>query len=203
VEALIEPFRDRIRLSTPVRAVLRDEQGVTVAPYGWPPERFDRVVLATHADQALELLTDADDLEQAVLGTFGYSSNVAWLHGDESVLPTLERGRASWNYRLEGCTTFTDRSRVSYWMNRLQGHPDSDPLIVTLNPADRDAPADPVARMTYLHPTYTAESVAAQDLLPSLSSDRLAFAGAYHGWGFHEDGCRSGVAAAAALGATW
>jgi predicted NAD/FAD-binding protein len=199
---------DVVRVGTRVSAVSRKPEGVTVdtarTEHG-PGEQhcFDKVVLATHADQALELLTDADDLEQAVLGTFGYSTNVAWLHRDESVLPALERGRASWNYRLEGCTTFADRSRVSYWMNRLQGHPDSDPLIVTLNPADGDAPADPIAQMTYLHPTYTAESVAAQDLLPSLSSDRLAFAGAYHGWGFHEDGCRSGVAAAAALGATW
>jgi predicted NAD/FAD-binding protein len=88
-------------------------------------------------------------------------------------------------------------------MNRLQGHPESDPLVVTLNPAESGAPADPIATMTYLHPTYTAASVAAQERLPSLGSDRLAFAGAYHGWGFHEDGCRSGVAAAEALGATW
>ena len=88
-------------------------------------------------------------------------------------------------------------------MNRLQGHPESDPLIVTLNPDEHDAPRDVIATMTYLHPTYTSASVAAQKRLAGLNTDRIAFAGAYQGWGFHEDGCRSGVAAAEALGATW
>ncbi len=161
------------------------------------------MVVATHADQAVALLTDADDAERDVLGSFGYSTNVAWLHRDESLLPRHRNGRASWNYRLEGCRATTDRSRVSYWMNRLQGHPESEPLVVTLNPDHAEAPQDVIATMTYLHPTYTAASVAAQERLASLNSDRLAFAGAYHGWGFHEDGCRSGVAAAEALGATW
>ncbi len=97
----------------------------------------------------------------------------------------------------------TDRSKVSYWMNRLQGHPEGDPLIVTLNPDEHDAPRDMIATMTYHHPTYTSASVAAQQRLAGLNTDRIAFAGAYQGWGFHEDGCRSGVAAAEALGATW
>ena len=88
-------------------------------------------------------------------------------------------------------------------MNRLQGHPESDPLVVTLNPGQGERPADVIAEATYEHPTYTPASVAAQADLPSLNSDRLAFAGAYHGWGFHEDGCRSGLAAAEALGARW
>jgi predicted NAD/FAD-binding protein len=88
-------------------------------------------------------------------------------------------------------------------MNRLQGHPEADPLVVTLNPGEGETPSDVIATMTYLHPTYTSASVAAQNRLAGLNSDRLAFAGAYHGWGFHEDGCRSGVAAAEALGATW
>jgi predicted NAD/FAD-binding protein len=128
---------------------------------------------------------------------------MAWLHRDVSALPELRRSRASWNYRLEDCDTLTDRTRVSYWMNRLQGHREADPLIVTLNPEVGPAPEHVVATMTYEHPTYTAESVAAQSRIGSLNSDRLAFAGAYHGWGFHEDGCRSGVAAAEALGAAW
>ena len=164
---------------------------------------FDKVVIATHADDALTLLTDAGVEEQRVLGAFGYSTNMAWLHRDDSALPANRHARASWNYRLEDCDTSTDRTRVSYWMNRLQGHPESEPLIVTLNPEVGPAPHDVVATMTYRHPTYTAVSVAAQSRLPSLNSDRLAFAGAYHGWGFHEDGCRSGVAAAEALGVSW
>jgi predicted NAD/FAD-binding protein len=204
---------DVVRNGTPVGAVSRKPESVEVdtAPIGGGPGEhlsFDKVVIATHADDALRLLTDAGEDEQEVLGAFGYSANVARLHRDESVLPERRSGRASWNYRLEGCDTLADRSRVSYWMNLLQGHPETDPLVVTLNPEDAggtsSARADLlVAEMTYLHPTYTAASVAAQPRLASLNTDRIAFAGAYHGWGFHEDGCRSGVAAAEALGATW
>jgi predicted NAD/FAD-binding protein len=177
----------------------------TISPGGGPSEHhgFDKVVIATHADEALALLTDASFEEQELLGSFGYSTNAALLHRDLDALPAAARGRASWNYRLEDCDTLTDRTRVSYWMNRLQGHPDQDPLVVTLNP-DRSLDAGRViASMSYTHPTYTSASVAAQTRLPGLNSDRLAFAGAYHGWGFHEDGCRSGAAAAAALGVRW
>jgi predicted NAD/FAD-binding protein len=205
VQAVTERL-DVVRVETRVTAVSRKPESVEIdtVTSGTPEHHsFDKVVIATHADEALRLLTDAGEQESTLLGAFGYSSNVAWLHRDESVLPRLVRGRASWNYRLEGCSTFAERSKVSYWMNRLQGHPDDEPLVVTLNPDDQDSPADVIATMTYLHPTYTAASVAAQEELPSLSSDRLAFAGAYHGWGFHEDGCRSGVAAAEALGVTW
>ena len=194
---------DVVRNRTRVTGVSREPDSVTVDDEYGAHHRFDKVVVATHADDALHLLTDADAEEKDLLGSFGYSTNVAWLHRDESLLPAKRNGRASWNYRLEGCDTMTDRSKVSYWMNRLQGHPESDPLVVTLNPDDTDTPRDAIAQMTYLHPTYTAASVAAQSRLHSLDTDRVAFAGAYHGWGFHEDGCRSGVAAAEALGATW
>ncbi len=194
---------DVVRTRTRVTAVSRKPDAVELDDELGAHHTFDQVVLATHADDALALLTDAGDDEQEVLGAFGYSRNVTHLHRDESVLPARRTGRASWNYRLDGCRTVTDRSRVSYWMNRLQGHPESDPLVVTLNPGDGETPSDVVATMTYLHPTYTAASVAAQRRLAGLNTDRIAFAGAYHGWGFHEDGCRSGVAAAEALGATW
>jgi uncharacterized protein len=194
---------DVLRTRTRVTAVSRKPDAVEIDDELGAHHGFDKVVIATHADDALALLTDADEDEQAVLGAFGYSRNATHLHRDESVLPARRAGRASWNYRLEGCRTVTDRSRVSYWMNLLQGHAESDPLVVTLNPGEGETPSDVIATMTYLHPTYTAASVAAQDRLAGLNTDRLAFAGAYHGWGFHEDGCRSGVAAAEALGATW
>jgi predicted NAD/FAD-binding protein len=198
---------DVVRSGHRVTAVSRKPDAVEldVAPPAGPSEHhaFDKVVVATHADAALALLTDADDAETDVLGTFGYSANMAWLHRDASFLPDHERSRASWNYRLEDCDTLTDRTRVTYWMNRLQGHPEADPLLVTLNPDAATAPGDVVATMSYRHPTYSAASVAAQERLTALNSDRLAFAGAYHGWGFHEDGCRSGVEAARALGASW
>jgi predicted NAD/FAD-binding protein len=201
--AAITDRLDVVRTSTRVTAVSRKPDSVEIDDELGAHHAFDKVVIATHADDALRLLTDADDDETALLGVFGYSTNVVHLHRDESLLPAKRTGRASWNYRLEGCDEVADRSKVSYWMNRLQGHPESAPLIVTLNPDHGDAPSDVIAEMTYLHPTYTSASVAAQKRLASLNSDRLAFAGAYHGWGFHEDGCRSGVAAAEALGAAW
>ncbi len=205
----VEAVTDRLDVVSPgskVRAVSRKPESVeldTVPAGGGSSQHhsFDKVVVATHADEALALLTDASEEEADVLGAFGYSTNEAWLHRDQSTLPRLRRSRASWNYRLEDCDEPTDRTRVSYWMNRLQGHDEADPLVVTLNPAE--TPDHVVARMTYQHPTYTAASVAAQSRLAQLNDDRFAFAGAYHGWGFHEDGCRAGVAAAQSLGATW
>ena len=199
---------DVVRDNTRITAVSRKPESVeldTAAVEGGRGEHhsFDKVVIATHANEALALLTDAGDEESELLGSFGYSTNVVWLHRDEKALPEHQRSRAAWNYRLEGCETPTDRARVTYWMNRLQGHPERDPLIVTLNPFVGADPEHVIARMTYEHPTFSAASVAAQPRLGSLNSDRLAFAGAYHGWGFHEDGCRSGVAAAEALGASW
>jgi predicted NAD/FAD-binding protein len=198
---------EHVRAGTPVTAVSRKPEGVVLelprADGTHEAVTFDKVVLATHADTALALLTDATDDERRVLSAFGYSSNHAYLHRDASFLPREPRVRASWNYRLDACDAVEDRSRVSYWMNRLQGHPESDPLVVTLNPGDGARPRDVVAEATYEHPTYTAASVAAQAELPSLNTERLAYAGAYHGWGFHEDGCRSGLAAAEALGARW
>src|SRR4051794_5026798 len=199
---------DVVRAGTRVTAVSRKPEAVVLDDTHGEHHEFDKVVIATHADEALALLTDADDREREVLGAFAYSVNVASLHRDVSALPALTRGRASWNYRLEGCGTATERTRVpgaqvSYWMNRLQGHLEADPLVVTLNPRAGEEPSGTIATMTYQHPTFTAASVAAQRHLASLNTDRLSFAGSYHGWGFHEDGCRAGVAAAEALGATW
>ncbi len=194
---------DVVRSRTRITAVSRKPESVELDDEHGAHHAFDKVVVATHADDALRLLTDAGHDEQRLLGAFAYSTNVATLHSDESVLPARRNGRASWNYRLEGCRTVSDRSKVSYWMNRLQGHPEVHPLVVTLNPDESAPPTGVVATMTYLHPTYTAASVAAQRELASLGTDRIAFAGAYHGWGFHEDGCRSGVAAAESLGVSW
>lgn len=194
---------DVVRRSSPVIAVSRKPDHVvleTRTPTGTlETPTFDKVVIATHADTALALLTDASEEEKRLLGAFGYSTNHTVLHRDESFLPSQPAVRASWNYQLDACDAVDDRTRVSYWMNRLQGHPEQDPLVVTLNPGPSRRPDETIAEMTYAHPTYTVESVAAQEQLASLNSDRTAFAGAYHGWGFHEDGCRSGLAAAEAL----
>lgn len=164
---------------------------------------FDRVVVAVHADQALALLTDATSAERADLAAIGYSTNRTWLHRDGSVLPGNPRARASWNYRLRRCEGQSSNVLVSYWMNRLQGYERAEDLVVTLNPDDRVDPTRVIAEMTYTHPVFTHRAVAAATRLRAAGGPRLAFAGAHLGWGFHEDGCRSGVAAAESFGVTW
>ncbi len=193
-----------VRTSTPVRSVLRTPAGVEVRDDADVVSAFDRVVVATHPDQALRLLADPTDDERDVLGAFEYSPNEVWLHHDTSLLPRSRGARASWNYLKPSCRDSPDTPvLVSYDMNRLQRLTDPDDWMVTLNGAGRIDPDAVVARMHYEHPIYTPESVAAQRRLPGLNTGVTAFAGAYHGWGFHEDGCVSGVRAAESLGAGW
>ncbi len=164
---------------------------------------FDRVVLATHADTALGLLAHPTPQQRSALGAFGYSRNETWLHTDTSLLPAAPRAQAAWNFLMPSCAGSSDHVLVSYDMNRLQGVPSKRRHLVTLNATDRIDADQVLDRMTYEHPIYTVASLKAQALLPELNGARLAFAGAYHGWGFHEDGCRSGIAAADALGVPW
>lgn len=194
VEAIAAQLPD-IRTGDPVVEVGRGEQ-VSVRTGAGSVDTFDQVVLATHADQALALLADPTDGETRLLGAFGYSVNPTVLHTDSALLPTAPRARSSWNYAMADCAETAAGARVSYWMNRLQGHESTQDFIVTLNAAEQVDPATVLARMSYTHPEYTPESVAAQAELPSLNTASTAYAGAYHGWGFHEDGCRSGHAAA-------
>ncbi|MHC5263269.1 NAD(P)/FAD-dependent oxidoreductase [Streptomyces sp. UC4497] len=194
---------DAVHTGTPVRAVRRHTTGADVTTDRLGTVTYDSVVLATHPDQALRLLADADDYERAVLGAFRYSRNPTLLHTDTRVLPRSPAARASWNYLMPSCDTDAAGVRVSYDMNRLQRLDAPERFLVTLNGADRVEESNVLARMVYEHPVFTPESVAAQRRLPELNGPVTAFAGAYHGWGFHEDGCRSGVAAAAALGVTW
>ncbi|HEX7354974.1 MAG TPA: FAD-dependent oxidoreductase [Mycobacteriales bacterium] len=198
-----------VRTSSPVSAVRRSADRVEVTSAG-RTESFDAVVLATHPHQALALLADPTPLERELLAAITYTHNPALLHDDVGVLPSARGAAASWNVRIGGCGTTRDARvahgdavLVSYDLNRLQRLPTTDRYVVSLNAADR-VPADRVlARMDYEHPLYTTESVAAQRRLPEISTGRTAFAGAYHGWGFHEDGAASGVRAAAALGVAW
>jgi uncharacterized protein len=192
-----------VHTGTPVRSVARSAGQVEVRDECDQVATFDRAVVATHADEALRLLDPGTDEERAALGAFSYSRNETWLHTDESLLPRARRARSSWNYLLPGCDADTDAVLVSYDMNRLQDLPSHTPHLVTLNATDRIDPALVLDRMTYAHPIYSLRSVAAQKKLPALNDGTIAFAGAYHGWGFHEDGCRSGVAAAESLGVTW
>ncbi|MEU6763334.1 FAD-dependent oxidoreductase [Streptomyces sp. NPDC046853] len=192
-----------VRISTPVRSVRRGDGRVEVTTEDGTTDAHDSVVIAVHPDQALRLLADATGQEREVLGAFRYSSNPAQLHTDTSVLPRSRAARASWNYLLPSCAATTDHVRVSYDMTRLQHLDAPERYVVTLGGKSLVSPDRVLARMAYEHPVYTPESLAAQRRLPSLNGPVTAFAGAYHGWGFHEDGCRSGVEAALAMGVRW
>lgn len=164
-------------------------------------ERFDYVIIATHANSALEILQDADEQERKNLAAVTYSKNKTVLHKDNSMLPTPNKARASWNYAMEDCKRDSSKVLVSYWMNLLMRLPGNQDYVVTLN---GEIPTEKViAEMEYEHPVFTVESLKAAEFLRNAGGPRLAFAGAHLGWGFHEDGARSGVAAARKFGATW
>ena len=192
-----------VRRSHAVTDITRHADGVEIRDTTGRITRVDRVVIATHADQALGLLTDPSDAEVTTLKAFGYSHNLTVLHTDPAVLPDAAQARASWNYRMRSCASVDGPAVVSYWMNRLQGLDADEGYLVTLNDQDRVDPESVVAVMEYDHPIYTPDSVQAQTRLGGLATARTVYAGAYHGWGFHEDGCRSGVEAARHFGVNW
>lgn len=194
VAALIARYALPIELASPVTAVHRDADGVTLVVHG-RERRFDRVVLATPADVALALLAAPSAAERATLGGFGYSANHTVLHGDDSFMPRARAAWASWNYVADPDDA---RVAVTYWMNRLQGLPDEPRWLVTLNPRRR--PAAVAAEAAFRHPQFDFAALAAQAAVPRLQGvARTYFAGAHLGFGFHEDGLRAGVRAAARL----
>ncbi|GAB3737314.1 FAD-dependent oxidoreductase [Luteimonas pelagia] len=194
VDALRAGWDVDVHAGTPVRGVRRGDDDVEVFTDAGSA-RFDHVVLACHSDQALALLVDGDEREHAVLGAIGYQRNEAVLHTDKRLLPRHPRAWAAWN-------AFVPRDRdapctVSYCMNLLQGLDAPDPLVVTLNRGAAIAPDRVLATMDYAHPVYDAASVAARARRHEIQGRRRTwFAGAYWGWGFHEDGIRSGYDAA-------
>jgi predicted NAD/FAD-binding protein len=192
-----------VEVSTPIRALTRTSGGVAVRDDADQVHEVDKVVVATHADQALRLLANPTADEREVLGAFEYSRNETWLHSDPSVLPVSLGARASWNYLKTSCRDGGGPVLVSYDMNRLMRLDTPVGYVVTLNATGRVAPDAVIARMVYEHPIYTPASLAAQRRLPALNDGTVAYAGAYHGWGFHEDGCAAGVRAAESLGVTW
>ena len=192
-----------VAVGTPVRSVHRTADGVRVRDAGDLEHRFDQVVLATHPDQALALLADPTDGERRALGAGRTPPNPPWLPTPTSLRPRAGGARASWNYLKPTCASTDEPVLVSYHMNRLQRLSEPVDYVVTLNGAGILDPSSVLAKMNYEHPVYTRESVAAQRLLPGLNTGGTAFAGAYHGWGFHEDGCAAGVRAAESFGVTW
>ena len=198
-----------VRLGTKVTSVLETPTGVEVTDGNGRVTSYDAVVIATHPDQALAMLETPTPAQREALVALPYSENPAILHTDESLLPREHHARASWNFLrprvARGGVT------VTYDLTRLQRLPTSTRYLVTLGAGDGVEggsaslvdPATVIARMEYAHPLYTPASVAAQRRLPEANTERITFAGAYHGWGFHEDGARSGAAAAAHLGLAW
>ena len=194
VEKLTAGFRDRIRLRAPVESVRRTPAGVFVKPAGGEAERFDRVFFGCHSDQALRLLTDASVTERAVLGAIRYQRNDVLLHTDTRVLPKRRLAWAAWNYHL--VDRAAERVAVTYHMNILQRIESRTPLLVTLNMPDRIDEARVIRELQYEHPVFTPEAVAAQGRHADINgADRAYFCGAYWGFGFHEDGVVSALAA--------
>ena len=195
LERLLGP---RLRLGRGVRSLRRDADGVHLRLMDDSVRRFDHVVVATHADQALELLEDPSDEERLALGGFEYAPNEAVLHTDASLLPRSRRARASWNYRLGD----DGRATVTYHLNRLQKLSAERDYCVSLN--ERVADEHVLARFSYDHPQFTVSTLQAQrDLTACSGARRTWYAGAHFGNGFHEDGLASGAAVARRLGVAW
>ncbi|CAG9171258.1 NAD(P)/FAD-dependent oxidoreductase [Cupriavidus respiraculi] len=184
---------DDVRTRTPVRAVRRDAQGVTVTT-DEGQSRYDAIVLATHAPDTLRMLADASDAERDVLGAVRYGPNVAILHTDRTLLPRRSRVWSAWNY-LGGERADTSRAVcVSYLVNQLQPLPFHTPVVVTLNAFRPPAPGTELRRFTYDHPLFDLRALAAQEALPRLQGQRRTwYAGAWTGYGFHEDGLKSAL----------
>lgn len=203
VKKLTEAYADRVRLGRGVRGVMRADDGVRVLDAQGAVRRYDHVVIAAHADQALAMLEDASPQEQALLGAFRYTPNRAVLHTDESLMPQRKSCWSSWNYvgRTPGADGDQGDLCVSYWMNKLQRLPDHTPLFVTLNPGHEPAADKVIHAETYEHPLFDAAAIRAQRQLWSLQGQRNTwFCGSYFGSGFHEDGLQAGLACAEAVG---
>jgi uncharacterized protein len=200
VEAIAAPWRERVRTGAGVRRIERSADRVRIEADGCESEEFDRVVIATHSDQALALLADPSPAEREVLGAIPYQRNEAVLHTDRSVMPRRRAAWSSWNFHLS--EEPARGSTVTYWMNNLQRLDTETQYFVTLNRGDRIDPAQAIERISYDHPVYTKEGVAAQQRWAEISGPRRThYCGAYWGWGFHEDGVQSAERAVAQIGA--
>ncbi|MGN6663421.1 MAG: NAD(P)/FAD-dependent oxidoreductase [Solirubrobacterales bacterium] len=193
VEAIVAPWRERVRTGAAVRRIERLADRVRIEADGCESEEFDHVVVATHSDQALAMLADPSEAEREVLGAIPYRRNEAVLHTDASLMPRRRAAWSSWNFHL------TDEpaqgTTVTYWMNNLQRLRTKTDYFVTLNRGEEIDPARAIERIAYDHPLYTKEGVAAQSRHTEISNvnRRTHYCGAYWGWGFHEDGVVSAL----------
>ena len=207
VDKIVAGIADK-RLNTAVRLIARDENssrgGVQVFSAG-QAEHFDKLILASHSDQSLALLQIASDIERAVLGAISYQPNRAVLHTDSSVLPANRRAWAAWNYeRAQDGQRESTQVCLHYLLNLLQPLPFAQPVIVSLNPVRPIARNQIMGEFDYTHPVFDAAAIRAQKVLPSLQGQQHSyFCGAWTGYGFHEDGLKSGLQAAQQLLRDW
>ena len=214
VEEITRPFADRLRLAAPVRSVTRLEDSVEIEADGCETERYDEVVIAAHADQALAMLSDPSAPEHEILGATGYQANEAVLHTDERLLPRRRAAWASWNFHLHpeagkdvagmpNPSGRSPRTTLTYWMNNLQGLDSRTNFCVSLNMTEKIDPSKVIRTIDYSHPVFTPEGVAGQERHAEISGvDRTHYCGAYWRWGFHEDGVVSALRALDHVGRT-
>jgi predicted NAD/FAD-binding protein len=200
VRRLLADLSD-VRLATPVVSVTRPAAGGVAVATAAGVEAFDEVVLASHSDQSLAMLSDADEAERSILSAVRYQPNEAWVHTDASLLPRRRGAWAAWNY-LAGSPQADGRPvAVSYLLNKLQPIPSRAPVIVTLNPVGEPRAESVLRRISYAHPVFDQPAIDAQERLARIQGQRRVwFCGAWTGYGFHEDGLRSALRVANALG---
>ena len=199
IEPLSRKFSSGIRLNSPIESIQRLGHGVAVKALGEKAEEFDHVVIAAHSNQALAMLSDASDKEKEILGSIRYMANDVVLHTDENILPKSRRAWASWNYRIhEGESS---QAQLTYHMNRLQGLKSSEDFCVSMNQTQHIDSECVLGQFEYSHPAYDGAAILAQKRHGEISGvNRTHFCGAYWGYGFHEDGVNSALAAMSYFG---
>ncbi len=201
VTAAAKLIGERIKAGAPVAGVRRIRGQVQVRLQSGAEALFDHVLFACHSDQALALLLDADGPEHAILSAVRYAPNTAYLHRDPALMPRRQAAWASWNYLREPGDAGDNGVCVSYWMNLLQAIPREKPLFVTLNPKTPPRPDLTFRQFSYAHPQFDVAALRAQREIGAIQNrNGVSFAGAWMGYGFHEDGLSAGLGAAARLG---
>lgn len=197
VKQITKRLRNPVRLQRKVTAVTRNSTGVTIRTDDGKAHRFDRVIMAAHADQSLAMLKDADPLERELICEFKYQHNIATLHTDESLMPRAKLAWSSWNYRVDFDSSGAIKPMTVYWMNQLQGVSERTNYFVSINGAEEIDPARVIRRIDYEHPIFSLGAIKAQERLQLLNKrgadNRVFFCGAWFKYGFHEDGFTSAL----------
>ncbi len=196
---LIEPFKNNIRINSPVDKVIRKNEGIEVVFNKQQKELYDRVIIATHSDQALKMIENPSHEEREILSAIPYQTNVAHLHWDCSVLPKQKNAWASWNYFKPN--KLKDETTVTYYMNMLQSLNMPRNICVSLNIEEHIDPKKIYKKIIYQHPVFTSQAILAQKRHKEIDGvDKIHFCGAYWGSGFHEDGINSALSVCKAFG---